>query len=378
MRKNRPLSPKPPLPSVGACSASVGERGLKLAHIHTTTLTALLILLILLILLTLLAAPVSTHAQDNPPHDTLLITPTTQGIFPLPETGVTLEIAYATVETPTHITVTRADDDRAFHIAATDANGAPLERFEVPLIVDLGVESGPVIAGWPEMVAVDAASPDAWWAVVFDAHGIYGVPLNGAEPVTLGPLEHFAPNLVGPLTIPEGTLRASDPVDRRIVLDHGDGNVTVRDSAALSARYLDRFIPEDVRNPGGWLLLGSAQTRDLPDIVRALAGRIPPDPDIPAPGVPEAPLPLLLPFDCTEDWVISWGYHHSTPQNRFAVDFSALTPMGTFDQPVVAAHAGTVYLKRFGMPEHMIDTGFTARVVADDDITSTIYGHLDV
>jgi murein DD-endopeptidase MepM/ murein hydrolase activator NlpD len=84
-----------------------------------------------------------------------------------------------------------------------------------------------------------------------------------------------------------------------------------------------------------------------------------------------------LPFDCAENWVVSWGYHHSTPQNRFAVDFAAETPLGTQGQPVYAAHAGTVYLKRYGTPEHLIDVGLSARVIAADGITSTIYGHLD-
>lgn len=331
------------------------------------------------LVLLMLVTPVTgfpARAQDGPPTDTLLITLATQGVFELSDTGVTLEIAYATVETTAYITVTRTDDDHTWNLTATDAQGAPLDRFEVPLL--MGVGDVPVVVGWPESVRTDAAWLEAWWAVVFDAHGIYSVPLNGDEPVYLGPLEHFAPEMVRPPVIPEGTLSLSAPVDRRILLDHGNGSVTARDSAALSARYRDRFIPEDIRNPGGWMLLGSAQTRDLPDIVRALAGRIPPDPNIPAPGMPESPIPLILPFDCAADWVISWGYHHSTPQNRFAVDFAALTPVGTYDQAVYAAHAGTVYLKRFGTPEHMIDTGFTARVVAEDGITSTVYGHLDV
>ena len=71
--------------------------------------------------------------------------------------------------------------------------------------------------------------------------------------------------------------------------------------------------------------------------------------------------------------MVSWGYHHSTPQNRFAVDFATGAP----EQPVYAAHAGTVYLKRYGTPDHLIDIGIAARVVADDGITSTVYGHLD-
>jgi murein DD-endopeptidase MepM/ murein hydrolase activator NlpD len=75
--------------------------------------------------------------------------------------------------------------------------------------------------------------------------------------------------------------------------------------------------------------------------------------------------------------VISWGYHHSTPQNRFAVDFAADTPNGSQGQPIYAAHAGTLYFKRYGTSDHPIDTGLTARVVAADGITSTIYGHLD-
>ena len=89
--------------------------------------------------------------------------------------------------------------------------------------------------------------------------------------------------------------------------------------------------------------------------------------------MPETPINLILPFDCAQDWIVSWGYHHSTPQNRFAVDFATTVPA----QPVYAAHAGTVYLKPYGTPDHLIDIGIAARVIAADGITSTVYGHLD-
>ena len=46
--------------------------------------------------------------------------------------------------------------------------------------------------------------------------------------------------------------------------------------------------------------------------------------------------------------------------------------------PVYAAHAGTLYLKRYGTADWQIDMGFAARIVAEDGITSTIYGHLDI
>lgn len=55
------------------------------------------------------------------------------------------------------------------------------------------------------------------------------------------------------------------------------------------------------------------------------------------------------------------------------MDFATGAP----EQPVYAAHGGTVYLKRYGTPDHLIDIGIAARVVADDGITSTVYGHLD-
>ena len=168
--------------------------------------------------------------------------------------------------------------------------------------------------------------------------------------------------------------RAGPPAARVIRVSEGDTAIASLPSAAHSPRYRVRFIPEDLRNPGGWMLLGSAERQDLPGIVRALAGRLPADPDIPAPGVPTAPIPLLLPFDCSADWAVSWGYHHSTPQNCFAVDFA---PLGSAQpQTVYAAHAGTVALKHTGTRTQTIDVGLVARVTAADGITSTVYGHL--
>jgi murein DD-endopeptidase MepM/ murein hydrolase activator NlpD len=327
--------------------------------------------LLLVILLALLPRPSGARAQAR---DTLLITPTTQGTFRLPDSGITLEIAYATVNTPAHLTITR--DSARYTITATGADGAALQRFEMPLIVQPD-GGAPRLIGWPQTL-----DPAAWdealpWLVVFDAHGLYALPTSGPAPdaiLYLGPLEHFAPDLIeSDLTVRGATYAASDPAERAILQTAPGGIVIALPTAARAERYRDRFIPEDLKNPGGFALLGWTTADALPDLARALRATIPNDPDLPAPGVPQSPINLILPFDCTQDWIVSWGYHHATPQNRFAVDFATTAPA----QPVYAAHAGTVYLKRFGTPDHLIDIGIAARVVAADGVTSTVYGHLD-
>ncbi len=333
------------------------------------------------LLLAWAASGAAAHGQ-SPAQDTLLVTPLTQGVFDLAQTGVTLEIAYATVTDPAHLIVTR--QGAAVRIDAT-SQGAPLARFEMPLIVTTGGESAAQVVGWPGLVGDPAAgagdSVDAGrWLIVFDAHGIYAQPAWAALPdaiLYLGPLEHYAPDLIAH-DLTWGTLAysAAPPIERSILRSDSSGSLPLP-TAARSARYRDRFVPEDLNNPGGLMLLGWADTRDLPDVARALRATIPADPDIPAPGEARAPISLILPFDCSQDWTISWGYHHSTPQNRFAVDFAALAPNGTAGQPVYAAHAGAVSLKRYGTPDHMIDVGLSARVIAADGVTSTVYGHLN-
>jgi murein DD-endopeptidase MepM/ murein hydrolase activator NlpD len=318
-------------------------------------------------------------------QDTLILTPTTQGVFHLPETGLTLEIGYASVNDTTRLSVTRSG--AAVTLQAWDASGAPLARFEMPLIATLPGGAAPLLVGWPGTVDPSAAPTDTGdplagiWLVVFDAHGIYARPAWDAATdsiLYLGPLEHFTPDLVEQtLTIGGITFAESPPVERSILRTGSDTGTTALPTAARAARYRDRFIPEDLGNPGGFMLLGWAHERNLPDVARALRATIPDDPDLPAPGVPQAPLRLILPFDCAANWVVSWGYHHSTPQNRFAVDFAVEAPGSAAGQPVYAAHTGTVYLKRYGTPERLIDVGLSARVVAQDGITSTVYGHLD-
>jgi murein DD-endopeptidase MepM/ murein hydrolase activator NlpD len=311
-----------------------------------------------------IAAQITTQ-----PADSLLITPTTQGTFTLPTTGITLEIAYATVHDPTHLTVTRAATGLTIH--ATNRFGAALARFEMPLV--LHGDRGSQLIGWPGAVPEPVRTR---WLVVFDAHGLYALPADAPAPdsvLYLGPLEHYAPDLIQhDLTWGTVTFEAAPPVERTIIRREGGQSVALP-TAARTERFRDRFIPEDLSNPGGFMLLGWTDTPGLGDLARALRGTIPNDPDLPAPGLQDAPLDLILPFDCALDWAISWGYHHSTPQNRFAVDFAPLVPG---EHPVYAAHAGTVYLKRFGTADQMIDTGLTARIVAADGVTSTVYGHL--
>ncbi len=325
----------------------------------------------MLVLAIILSGAGSVRGQAA--RDTLLITPTTQGIFRLPEAGVTVEIVYASVNSPTHLTITREDSAR-YTIEAASANGDAPDRFEMPLIVTF--DSGETrLIGWPQVIDLAAGETTADpWLVVFDAHGLYALPASAPMPdaiLYLGPLEHYTPDLLD--TTELSGFAASEPLERAILKTEADGSITALPTAARADRYRDRFIPEDLRNPGGFMLLGSAHADHLPDIARALGGTIPGDPDLPAPGEVFTPIRLLLPFDCTRDWMVSWGYHHSTPQNRFAVDFATGAP----EQPVYAAHGGTVYLKRYGTPDHLIDIGIAARVVADDGITSTVYGHLD-
>jgi hypothetical protein len=305
-----------------------------------------------LLALLALAIPAPAAAQA----DTLLLTPAMQGTVHLPESGVTLALGYGTVQRPARLAVTAQDD--TVHLRATGQDGAALRRFELPLVVTLpdGVTT---LAAWPGRVAPLRAGR---WLVVFDAHGVYAQPAEDAAPddiLYLGPLEHFSPELVQP--------------------DPALADLTYRDlpTPADSDHYRDRFLPEVRSNPGAFRVLGWTDADALPALALALHATIPDDPDLPAPGVPQAPLRLILPFDCAAVWAVSWGYHHSTPQNRFAVDFAALTPRGTAGQGVYAAHAGTLHLKRYGTPDHLIDVGFSARVVAVDGITSTVYGHLD-
>ncbi len=340
-------------------------------------------LALLALIIWLGALPV--QAQDTA-ADTLLLTPTTQGVFHLPNSEMTLEIAYGTVNTPAHLTVSRQDSS-TYRFYAADDEGRPLVRFEMPILAvlpagegarasGLGASAIPTsnsrgmvqaLIGWPGSITVgppDApqSGPEAGrWLIIFDAHGIYAQPAWDDLPdsiVYLGPLEHYSPDLIDHDATWEALGYDDLPTPARV------------------DRYRERFLPENRANPGAFQVLGLARDADLLDLARALRGTIPNDSDLPEPGASPAPIRLILPFDCGQDWAISWGYHASTPQNRFAVDF------GTVDRPargelVYAAHAGTVYLKRYGSPEHLIDVGFAARVVAADGITSTVYGHLD-
>ena len=103
---------------------------------------------LVLLLALLLGGSLPARAQDADAQDALLITPTTQGRFMLPQTGVTLEIGYASVESTTRLIVTR--QDASLHLAAT-SSGVPLDAFAAPLIVSVGDSTDSVVfvAGWP-------------------------------------------------------------------------------------------------------------------------------------------------------------------------------------------------------------------------------------
>ncbi len=345
------------------------------------------------LLIVLIIVPVTASLPTVAPrayaaeHDTVLITPEVQGHIPLPNTDFALEFGYGTVNRPIQLTV--ANFGGTVDVTATDTQGARVTRFELPILLlipagnnPLHVEpaqggavpaamnaSGSVLAavvGWSQTLRVEHAgtstSDPNRWIVVFDAHGLYAQREGNTSPedvLYLGPLEHYTPDLI-----------EHDPVLEALTY-------TALPSGAASSHYRDRFLPEVRSNPGAYRVLGWTHADRLPDLVRALRSTIPDDPDLPVPGAANAPLPLLLPFDCGADWVVSWGYHGSSPQNRFAVDFAAELAQGTAGQPVYAAHAGTLYLKQYGTDGALIDLGFAARVVAADGVTSTVYGHLD-
>ncbi len=327
------------------------------------------------------SAPIP-RPDSRQPSDHLVITPTSQGRFGVPAPdgadGIVLEIGYASVNSTARLALVSGAGGR-WALEAADSGGPALTRFEQPIIAHLP-DGEQVVMGWPGPLALPDAS--ARWIIVFDAHGIYALPADAPAPdsiIYLGPLEHYTPALIEHGSLPGGATLALAPRPRvRLVLrsDPTTGITRALPTAAHAARYHDRFLPEDLGNPGGLMLLGWAWADDLPDLVRALRATIPADPDLPAPGVPRAPLQLILPFDCSAEWAVSWGYHHSTPQNRFAVDFATLAS-DAGGQPVYAAHAGTLALKRYGSTDHMIDVGFAARVTAADGITATVYGHLE-
>lgn len=319
------------------------------------------------LLIALIAAILPTGAPyaHAAGHDTILITPEMQGRVPLPNTGLALEIGYGTVSRATQITV--AAFGATMDITATDTQGARLARFELPILLLIPTNEGtqPAILGWPQTLTRTPADGDpdpARWIVAFDAHGLYTQREGNTSPegvLYLGPLEHYTPDLI-----------EHDPALETLPY-------TALPSGAASSHYRDRFLPEVRSNPGAYRVLGWTDAGHLPGLIRALCATIPDDPDLPVPGADNAPLALILPFDCGADWVVSWGYHGSTPQNRFAVDFAAELAQGTRGQPVYAAHAGTVALRQYGAEDALIDLGFAARVAAEDGVTSTVYGHLD-
>ncbi|WP_119068467.1 M23 family metallopeptidase [Aggregatilinea lenta] len=338
------------------------------------------------ILLVAALLPPGARRVDTAVHDTVLITPETQGRIPLPDTGFALEVGYGSVSGPTQFTV--ANFGGTIDVTATTTQGVRVTRFELPLLLlipvggtSLRLESGEgraipaaanaagdalaVLLGWPQVLRWGAAAPDEGslrWIVAFDAHGLYAQREGNVSPedvLYLGPLEHYTPDLIEH----DAALEALP--------------YTALPSGASSSHYRDRFLPEVRSNSGAYRVLGWTGADRLPGLARALRATIPHDPDLPVPGAANAPLPLILPFDCGADWVVSWGYHASSPQNRFAVDFAAGLTQGTAGQPVYAAHAGTVFLKRYGADDPLIDLGFAARIVAADGVTSSVYGHLD-
>jgi hypothetical protein len=138
----------------------------------------------------------------------------------------------------------------------------------------------------------------------------------------------------------------------------------------VSQLYPERFAGHNLGDPATLQFLGWASRDELLYLYHELL------PHRPIQPIGErSTVPLLLPFDCEQDWIVTWGYHFGTPYNRFALDF-ALIEGDTTGQPVYAAHAGTVSIKFYGYDEQPIDLGLAIRV--SDGITSTVYGHLDM
>ncbi|MBZ0310084.1 MAG: M23 family metallopeptidase, partial [Anaerolineae bacterium] len=284
-----------------------------------------------------------------------ILSPDLQGTISISK-GITAVVGYGTVSQPTRMKI------------STDANDLILD-FDLPstaLAVLFYVEDRVYMADAPGRV-----SPiEGDYLIYFDTVQIFAQSIKKpAQVVGLGMIEQFSPTL--PLVRQDVTARITGK-EHHLILENGETFV----SAAHLPRYKDRFLGQDLGHPATFQYLGTAHEADMPDLIRALLPTV--LPTLPLPGEQVSPLRLWLPFDCSHDWLVSWGYHFSTQQNRYALDFTSAEGVGLAKGlPIRAAHAGTVSLKRFGYEEGLIDLGYAARVVYEDGVTSTQYGHLD-
>ncbi|MCL4880116.1 MAG: M23 family metallopeptidase [Anaerolineae bacterium] len=286
-------------------------------------------------------------------HQSFILTPDLQGTINL-SGGITAFIGFGTVLQPTRLT------------AAADGNDLIL-NFDLPntaLGMLFYIEDRVYFADTPGRIAPIQGD----YLIYFDTVQLFAQSVENPHQVTgLGMIEQFSADL--PL---ERQDVVAQIVEKQHILITEEGQRFL--SAAHLPRYTNRFLGQDLGHPATFQFLGRARENDMPDIVRALLPTLPP-------GLPFGQLSSLhlwLPFDCSHDWVVSWGYHFSTQQNRYALDFASAEGAGLAQGlPIRAAHAGTVYLKRYGYEDGLVDLGYAARVVHEDGITSTQYGHLD-
>lgn len=210
------------------------------------------------------------------------------------------------------------------------------------------------------------------YLIYFDTVQVFAQSIdNPAQVFGLGMLENFSWRL--PINHQKLDVTTLISAEGRHTLVLPDNTTFI--SAAHLPRYEARFAGQNLGHPATFQFLGWARAADLPTILRGMLPDVPVN--LPLPGAPMSAARLWLPFDCSHDWLVSWGYHFSTQQNRYALDFTSAEGVGLAEGlPVRAAHDGTLYLKQFGELDALLDLGLAARVVMADGVTSTEYGHL--
>jgi murein DD-endopeptidase MepM/ murein hydrolase activator NlpD len=299
-----------------------------------------------------------------------MLTPAMVGVFDLPQTNATLSLGYGTVNQHTRFVLEETTQGLAVNFQPS------LPSTSVPMLLfhqqDVYIVDAP---------GVLKPIPAGDYLIYFDTIQVFAQHAEDANALfSLGMLERFSPDL--PISRSHPYLTAEAVIGQRqehtLLIHYADDNRQSFISAAHQPRYQSQFIGQDFGNPASLQVLGWAKGVDLPEIVQRMFSIIPVDSNLPLPGERRTPLELWLPFDCHEDWFVSWGYHFSNHQNRYAVDFASSAGAGRSQGlPVRAAHAGTLYLKIFGYAGQYIDLGIAARVLHEDGITSTEYGHLD-
>lgn len=289
--------------------------------------------------------------------DTFILAPDVHGVFTVSD-DITLVTGYDSVPLPTRLEISRDSSN---------------------LILDFDLESTALgMLFYTDDHAYIADAPgriqplEGNYLIYFDTVQVFAQSIEYASQVFgLGMIENFTPNLPREKTDIKVTAAIGTGGHHMLVLSSGERFI----SAAHLPRYAARFAGQNLGHPATFQFLGWARGEDLPDVLRTMLPDVPPN--LPLPGLQMSSRQLWLPFDCSHEWLVSWGYHFSTQQNRYALDFASAEGVGlTRGLPVRAAHAGTLYLKQFGYDDALIDLGYAARVVAEDGVTSTAYGHL--